>query len=689
MSMQKEYNTLSIDDIQKICISELKEYEASKVSDYSAFLYYYMKAVAVVDENRFTFMKKDHELYPIIKKLQLDRMTMPDPMYKAKAEELISELMSKHFSGNKLGEFTISNDIDGQQKMFLREGENGENSIMKLDPSMIQDLVANFITMINNNVFNIVVNDSHFNVWYNAMKSLACYGNSVIYLDTGVDYEHFIPYNLELTDVSWIQNEINIIDRVYCRKKYKCYQLQDSFNDDEIEQIRKCYESKNNKLSDNKIINVLHIVCPNRIPSEERPKYSIFGKDKDFLSIILCRDNNSTDVEFPYQIIRVSGYDQMPYIITRINRKSSSANYGYPKVLEAGEAAIANAELQSDITDTATIKMKPPRFENSGIVEGGILNMRRRGINRIDHSALANGVPPTPVSILPTIEGDAIQSAQVAIQMNSLIQDEVLLRTEKNQILRNAGEINNYVSQFLNDKAVIKMSPISASIEAELKKPLLEFIGNYIILHTLNRFLHESKNEVGFLQAQLNNVKKDTLSVQLNDLKSSLNSINKFDEIVHLRFKEKLWYLLTGQSINFITEFNEVTNQNSMYIELKLGYFWDVIFDYDNENINSLNRLNIKKIKNISLTLLPLREEIALMQDVNLKIQSVASLMQIAQIDPESAKVRVNVDKLFSDMRKIPMMKGVIRDDESSMELRQQIAEMQQQQMQQQSNQEE
>ena len=115
---------------------------------------------------------------------------------------------------------------------------------------------------------------------------------------------------------------------------------------------------------------------------------------------------------------------------------------------------------------------------------------------------------------------------------------------------------------------------------------------------------------------------------------------------------------------------------------MKLNYFWDVIFNYDNEEWNAVNRFNIKSVKNIDLKLIPLREEVALMQDVNLKIQSIGTLMQIAQIDPESAKVRVDVDRAFSDMRKIPMMKNIIRDDQTSMILRQQMMQMRQQQAQ-------
>ena len=679
MQQKSNYKTLSIEDIEEVAEREIKEYTFAKGSDYSVFLNSYIKATSVVDENRFTFMKRDQEIFPIIQKLQLDRTIIPDPLFKSKVNELVSELMNRHFTGNKLGEFTISDEIYGQQKLVVIQDENNKSSLIRLSPNIIADIIGSFLITLNQNVFSMMVSEVNFNVWHNAIKSLVCYSNSVIYLDTGINYDYFIPYNIELTDVAWMQNEKNLIDRVFCKKRYKLYQLQGNFNDAEIESIKGCYQNFKD-IPENKTVELLHIVCPNPIPQVERKQYSVIGKDKDFLSIMLCKDANSKDKDFPFKIIRVGGYDKMPYLITRVNRKSVLSNYGYPIVLEAGESAIANSLLQSDINDIAKVKTKPPRLEIPGFIEGGNLNLNRRAINR---AKIDDGkpLPSQPVSILQTIEGDAIQSAQVAIQMNTMIQDEVLLRTERNQITRNAGDINNYVSQLLDATAVVKMSPMSSAIEAELKKPLLEFISNYFILHEFNRLIEESKQELESLKIQLNQ-QKESLSEELDALRKDMNTEGGFDAASELRFKEKLWTALTGKPAELLTKWNSVDDQNAMEIALKLNYFWDVIFNYDNEEWNAVNRFNIKSVKNIDLKLIPLREEVALMQDVNLKIQSIGTLMQIAQIDPESAKVRVDVDRAFSDMRKIPMMKNIIRDDQTSMILRQQMMQIRQQQAQ-------
>ena len=682
MSIKTEYNykTLSMEDIEEICKREIREYNFCNISDYPNFVNTYIKASAVADENRFTFIKKDNAMSGLLQQLQLDRAIVPDPLFKAKMNEFISELMNRHFTGNKLGEFTISDEIYGQQKLIVMKDENNKSSLRRINPSIIADIIANFLTSLNDNVFSLMVGEINFNVWYNAVKSLVCYSNSAIYLDTGINYEYFIPYNIELTDIVWMQNEKNIIDRVFCKKKFKFYQLQSNFNTQEIDLIKQCYlkNDYDKEIIENKIIELLHIVCPNTIPQEERKQFSITGKDKDFLSLIVCKDVNSKDKDFSYKIIRVGGYDKMPYLITRINRKSVLSNYGYPLVLEAGESAIANSLLQSDINDIAKIKTKPPLLQIPGFIEGGNLNLNRRAINR---ARIDDGkpLPSQPVNVLQTIENDAIHSAQIAIQMNTMIQDEVFLRTERNQITRHAGAINNYVSQLLDNAAIVKMSPISSSIEAELKKPLLEFIANYFILNEFTRLTQESKQELNFLKIQLNQ-QKDTLDDNLGLLRQDLNIEKGFENAIELRFKEKLWTALTGKSCELLTQWNSVDNQNAMEVALKLNYFWDVIFNYDNEELSYINRFNIKSIKNIDLKLIPLREEVALMQDVNLKIQAVGSLMQIAQIDPESAKVRVDIDQAFSDMRKIPMMRKIIRDDQTSMLLRQQMAQQRQQQ---------
>ena len=681
MSMQQKsnYKSLSYEDIEEVAEREIKEFDGSKSNDYASFLNSYIKASSVVDENRFTFLKKDQEIMPIIQKLQLDRAIMPDPLFKAKVLELVSELMNRHFTGNKLGEFSVADEIYGQQKLVVIQDKDNKSSLIRLSPAIIADLLGSFLAALNDNVFSMMVSEVNFNVWHNAIKSLVCYSNSVIYLDTGINYDYFIPYNIELTDVAWLQNEKNLIDRVFCKKRFKMYQLKGNFNDGEIDLIKSCYTFEKEGV-ENKVVELLHIVCPNPIPEVERKKYSVYGKDKNFLSLILCRDPKTKDKDFPYKIVRVGGYDKMPYLITRVNRKSVLSNYGFPMVLEAGEAAIANSLLQSDINDIAKTKTKPPRFEVPGFVEGGMLNLNRRGINR---AKIDDGkpMPVNPVSVLPFIEGDAIQSAQVAIQMNTMIQDEVLLRTERNQITRNAGEINNYVSQLLDATAVVKMSPMSSAIEAELKKPLLEFIANYFILHEFSRLTEESKQELESLKIQLNQLHA-TLDENLAMLRKDLNTEKGFEGATELRFKEKLWMALTGKEAELLTKWNGVDDENAMMVALKLNYFWDVIFNYDNEEWDAINRFNIKSVKNIDLKLIPLREEVALMQDVNLKIQSVSQLLQVAQIDPESAKVRIDVDRFFADMRKIPMMKNVIRDDATSMALRQQMAQMRQQQAQ-------
>lgn len=682
MSMQQKsnYKTLSIEDIEEVAEREIREYTFSKGSDYAVFLNSYIKATSVVDENRFTFMKRDQEIFPIIQKLQLDRTIIPDPLFKSKVNELVSELMNRHFTGNKLGEFTISDEIYGQQKLVLIPDQEGKVSLRRFSPNIISDIIGSFLTTLNQNVFSMMISEINFNVWHNAIKSLVCYSNSVIYLDTGLNYDHFVPYNIDLTDVAWMQNEKNLIDRVFCKKKYKLYQLQGNFSDVEIDSIKSCYQNFKD-IPENKTVELLHIVCPNPIPQVERKQYSVIGKDKDFLSIMLCKDANSKDKDFPFKIIRVGGYDKMPYLITRVNRKSVLSNYGYPLVLEAGESAIANSLLQSDINDIAKVKTKPPRLEIPGFIEGGNLNLNRRAINR---AKIDDGkpLPSQPVSILQTIEGDAIQSAQVAIQMNTMIQDEVLLRTERNQITRNAGEINNYVSQLLDATAVVKMSPMSSAIEAELKKPLLEFIANYFILHEFSRLTDESKQELESLKIQLNQ-EKDSLSEDLSLLRMDLNTVNGFDGAVELRFKEKLWMALTGQDADLLTKWDSVDDENAMTVAMKLNYFWDVIFNYDNEEWDAVNRFNIKSVKNIDLKLIPLREEVALMQEVNLKVQTLMSLMQIAQLDPETAKVRNDVDSIYSELRQnLPMMRKFIRSDEASMILRQQMMQMRQQQAQ-------
>jgi len=97
MSMQQKsnYKSLSYEDIEAVVEREIKEFDGSKSNDYASFLNSYIKASSVVDDNRFTFLKKDQEIMPIIQKLQLDRAIMPDPLFKAKILELVSELMNK------------------------------------------------------------------------------------------------------------------------------------------------------------------------------------------------------------------------------------------------------------------------------------------------------------------------------------------------------------------------------------------------------------------------------------------------------------------------------------------------------------------------------------------------------------------------------------------------------------------
>lgn len=681
-----EFQTLSQKQIEELVEREIMEYKSIKNNDYDIFLNNYIKASSIVDNNKFSLLKKDGDVNNIIQKLQLDKLIVPDAIFRAKINELVSELMSKHFNGNKLGEFTISDEVYGQQKMIIHN--DGEKPILlRLSPSMIEDIINNFLITLNQNVPSLMIGEVNFNVWHNAIKSLACYSNAAVYIDTGIDYEHFVPYNIELTDISWIQNEKNIIDRVFCKKRYKMYQLNNNFNDDEISLIKQCYDiNDDNEKQHNKVFELLHVVCPNPIPSDERKKYSIDGKDKGFLSLMLCRDINSKDSDCQYKVIRVSGYDRMPYLITRINRQNVLSNYGFPIILECGEAAIANSVHRGGINDLTKIDIKPALQTNPSAVEGGILNLGRGGINRAKLDETKPGMT-NPVSILQTVDRGAIQSAMTAIAMNNDVQDQLLLRTERARALAGLGQMSNLDLQYLEGQAITKMSPMSSAIEAELKKPLLEFVANYFIMHEFNRLKKESKNEIEKLKIDLNLQRKSLKVLSENNKDSGLfNLLNDlqtqkgFDGAIELRFKEKIWEALTGNKVELLTQWNEADDQNIDEISLKLDYFWDVIFDYDNEDIEAINRFNIKSIKNVDLKLIPLREETAMMQDINLKIQSISMLMQVAQIDPESAKARLNIDRLIASVGDIPMMKDIIRDDQSTSIIRQQMMQMAQQQ---------
>lgn len=178
MQQKSNYKTLSIEDIEEVAEREIKGYTFAKGSDYSVFLNSYIKATSVVDENRFTFMKRDQEIFPIIQKLQLDRTIIPDPLFKSKVNELVSELMNRHFTGNKLGEFTISDEIYGQQKLVVIQDENNKSSLIRLSPNIIADIIGSFLITLNQNVFSMMVSEVNFNVWHNAIKSLVCYSNS-------------------------------------------------------------------------------------------------------------------------------------------------------------------------------------------------------------------------------------------------------------------------------------------------------------------------------------------------------------------------------------------------------------------------------------------------------------------------------------------------------------------------------
>lgn len=414
---------------------------------------------------------------------------------------------------------------------------------------------------------------------------------------------------------------------------------------------------------------------------DERPKYSIYGKDKNYLSLILCKSYKQTNnKEHNYELIKVDGYDYMPYIISRINRKSILSNYGYPFSLEAGFSANANSYLLNDTNDIAFKKGKPPLFENNSSVLGGNLNLNRRGINKANIEIMQNSNVP-PVSILPTVEQDALQSIDYAFKMNSEVQDQVLIRNERSRAIAGLGNMSNLDLQYLEGRAIIKQSFISSVIESELKKPLINAMANYFVLNKLNFLKEQSEKEVNELYYSLSKMKDlpQEIEVFKKDIKSN------FDDVVLLKFKEKLWKWLTNEDIDLLMSFDKLTEQNGDLIELKIAFFWDLLFDYDDEYTTGKGRFNIKSVKNMEFLFVPLREEVYQMQDMNLKLQALNNIMQIAQIDPESARSRINIDKLLSLASEMQILQKVVRTDLEAAEEKQimQQQAMMQQQMQQ------
>ena len=168
-----------------------------------------------------------------------------------------------------------------------------------------------------------------------------------------------------------------------------------------------------------------------------------------------------------------------------------------------------------------------------------------------------------------------------AIAMNNDVQDQLLLRTERARALAGLGQMSNLDLQYLEGQAITKMSPTSSAIEAELKKPLLEFVANYFIMHEFNRLKKESKNEIERLKTDLSLQRKSLKALSENNKDSGLfNLLNDlqtqkgFDGAIELRFKEKIWEALTGNKVELLTQWNEADDQNIDEISLKLDYLY-------------------------------------------------------------------------------------------------------------------
>jgi hypothetical protein len=672
--LNQQHNEKTLNDFLE---DEIFNYKKS-ASEFSEHLQNYIKACLYIQEGDFSILRKDENFAELRKQFKLDNLPPKDPLFKANCNEAVAYVMNLHFSTNNLGSFSLKDELRGKEKIALVGDELKSYNFYTIEP-----LLENFVDILNQNVQEEMKDTANYKVWINGIRDLFLYCNSAIYLDTGLNCERLVPYNVSLLYISWLQNEFNIIDRVYHRRFFNYYTLKKTFSEEQINLIKYAMDTKTHEEFEHLTIELLFITAPNTL-EEGKKKYTPHAVEKEFLQLIVCKnrrqkkDNNKKEPEFI--LITYNGFDKLPYLIARDNQENVLRNYGHPRILDVGSAGLLNGVLLDDQNDIALNKGQPPLFLNPSAVEGGRINTKRKGKNIavIDDYKT---VPESPFSILPTHEQNAISEIELVKQQNERVYNSVLMSEERIQIRRDAGQINNYVANLLYNDNIIKMSSLSASIEAEFKKPLLDFLVNYITISELDKLKEESGEIIDGLRRNLK--ENNEMGKLPEDYKKLYNFLEeKTTDAKLLKFQEKLYKILSNQEMDFF-QIDQEGDEQKLDAIIKLGLFWDFLFDYDDEGKTKENMYSIKSIKNIELKIMPLREQVAMDNDFQFKYSKITQMLQLAQFDPLTSQGRVDIDALFETLAKNPELSKVIRSKQASEIVKQDIMQKQQAQQQQ------